>query len=72
MDGRLVARVDLKADRAGDTLRVVGAFGEPDVPRPRVIEALAGELRSMASWLELGGFSVATRGDLAADLRAVS
>lgn len=72
MDGRLVARVDLKADRAGDTLRVVGAFGEPDVPRPRVIEALAGELRSMASWLELGGFGVATRGDLAADLRAVS
>lgn len=72
MDGRLVARVDLKADRASDTLRVVGAFGEPDVPRPRVIEALAGELRSMASWLELGGFSVATRGDLAADLRAVS
>lgn len=72
MDGRLVARVDLKADRAGDTLRVVGAFGEPDVPRPRVVGALAGELRSMASWLELGGFSVATRGDLAADLRAVS
>lgn len=72
MDGRLVARVDLKADRAGDTLRVLGAFGEADVPRPRVIDALAGELRSMASWLELGGFSVATRGDLAADLRAAS
>ncbi|MCV7313402.1 winged helix-turn-helix domain-containing protein [Mycobacterium paraffinicum] len=70
MDGRLVARVDLKADRAADTLRVVGAFGEPGVPRPRVVEALAGELQSMASWLELGGFSVATRGDLAADLRA--
>ena len=70
MDGQLVARVDLKADRAGDTLRVVGAFGEPDTPRPRVVEAMAGELRSMASWLGLGGFSVATRGDLAADLRA--
>ncbi|WP_197509125.1 winged helix-turn-helix domain-containing protein [Mycobacterium sp. E3247] len=72
MDGQLVARVDLKADRAGDTLRVVGAFGEPDIPRPRVVEALAGELRSMASWLGLGGFSVATRGDLAADLRAAA
>lgn len=32
MDGHLVARVDLKADRAGDTLRVLGAFGEADAP----------------------------------------
>lgn len=73
MDGRLVARVDLKADRARDSLRVLGAFGEAgDEPRPRVVAALAGELRSMASWLGLAGFSVSTRGDLAADLRAVS
>jgi uncharacterized protein len=72
MDGRLVARVDLKADRTGDSLRVVGAFGEADITRPRVVAALAGELRSMASWLGLGGFSVSSRGDLAADLRAVS
>ncbi len=72
LDGRLVARVDLKADRAPDSLRVLGAFGEPDTPRPRVVEALAGELRSMASWLGLGGFSVSTRGDLARDLRAVA
>lgn len=72
MDGQLVARVDLKADRTADTLRVMGAFGEPDAPRSRAVEALAGELRSMASWLSLSGFSVATRGDLAADLRAVS
>ena len=69
---RLVARVDLKADRATDSLRVVGAFAEPDAPRSRVAAALAGELESMASWLGLGGFSVSTRGDLAADLRAVS
>lgn len=72
MDGQLVARVDLKADRAADSLRVVGAFGEPDVPRPRVAEALAGELESMASWLGLGGVSVADRGDLAAELRAAA
>jgi uncharacterized protein YcaQ len=70
MDGRLVARVDLKADRAADSLRVVGAFGEPDVPRARVAAALAGELESMASWLGLGGFSVSGRGDLASELRA--
>lgn len=72
MDGQLVARVDLKADRAADSLRVVGAFGEPEVPRPRVAEALAGELESMASWLGLGGVSVADRGDLAAELRAAA
>jgi uncharacterized protein len=72
MDGQLVARVDLKADRAADTLRVLGAFGEPGTARPRVVAALAGELQSMASWLGLGGFSVATRGDLAVDLRAAS
>jgi len=71
MDGRLVARVDLKADRAADSLRVMGAFGEPDTPRRQVVAALAGQLESMASWLGLGGFSVSTRGDLAADLRAV-
>jgi hypothetical protein len=74
MDGRLVARVDLKADRATDSLRVVGAFGEAQdvsgVARRRVAAALAGELESMASWLGLGGFSVSGRGDLAAELRA--
>lgn len=72
MDGRLVARVDLKADRSADALRVVGAFAEPDAPKARVAAALAGELESMASWLGLGGFAVSGRGDLAADLRAVS
>ncbi|OBB85674.1 hypothetical protein A5760_06615 [Mycobacterium colombiense] len=72
MDGQLVARVDLKADRAADSLRVLGAFGEPDAPKARVAAALAGELESMASWLGLGGFSVAGRGDLSGELRAAA
>jgi uncharacterized protein YcaQ len=67
----LVARVDLKADRAADTLQVVGAFAEPDRPRPRVAAALAGELSQMASWLGLGGVSVAKRGDLADELHSI-
>lgn len=72
MDGRLVARVDLKADRAANSLRVLGAFGEPDAPKARVVAALTGELESMASWLGLGGFSVAGRGDLSGELRAAA
>jgi uncharacterized protein len=72
LDGRLVARVDLKADRAANALRVVGAFGEPGTPRARVAAALAGELESMASWLGLGGVSVSGRGDLAGELRAAT
>jgi uncharacterized protein len=72
LDGHLVARVDLKADRASNTLRVVGAFGEFGAPRARVVAALAGELASMASWLGLGGFSVSSRGDLATELRATA
>ncbi|OBB98464.1 winged helix-turn-helix domain-containing protein [Mycobacterium sp. 852002-40037_SCH5390672] len=70
MDGQLVARVDLKADRAANSLRVLGAFGEPDAPKARVAAALAGELQSMASWLGLAGFTVAGRGDLSGELRA--
>ncbi|ORA84320.1 winged helix DNA-binding domain-containing protein [Mycobacterium malmoense] len=70
LDGQLVARVDLKADRATNTLRVVGAFGEPDQPKARVAAALSGELESMASWLGLGDVTVSSRGDLAAELRA--
>lgn len=70
VDGQLRARVDLKADRIADTLRVVSAFAEPEAPRPKVADALAGELASMASWLGLGGVSVSGRGDLAAELRA--
>lgn len=76
VDGQLMARVDLKADRTAGTLRVVGAFGEAGeddrVPRSRVAAALAGELESMASWLGLGGFTVSGRGDLAAELRTAA
>jgi uncharacterized protein YcaQ len=72
LDGRLVARVDLKADRAANALRVVGAFSEPDAPRVRVAAALAGELASMASWLGLAGVAVSGRGDLAGELRAAA
>ncbi|QLL10139.1 winged helix-turn-helix domain-containing protein [Mycobacterium vicinigordonae] len=69
LDGQLVARVDLKADRTADLLQVVGAFGEAAIDRRRVAAALTGELESMASWLGLGEVGVSERGDLAGDLR---
>ena len=69
LDGRLVGRVDLKADRGRDALHAVAAFVEPDEKPVRVAAALAGELRSMASWLGLSDVTVGERGNLAADLR---
>ncbi len=71
LDGHLVARVDLKADRsaAGGALRVQGAFAEPGVDARRVAEELAGELHLMAGWLGLDDVVVAGRGDLAPALR---
>ncbi|NIH81261.1 hypothetical protein FHX46_003791 [Amycolatopsis viridis] len=69
LDGELVARVDLKADREAGVLRVPGAFAEPGADAPRVAAELAGELRVMASWLGLGDVVVGERGDLAPVLR---
>jgi uncharacterized protein YcaQ len=69
LDGELVGRVDLKADRQHDTLHVVGAFAEEGRDRPRVAAALAGELESMAVWLGLSAVSVGERGNLVGELR---
>jgi uncharacterized protein YcaQ len=63
LDGRLVARVDLKADRVAGVLRVPGAFAEDGVDEPRVAAELAAELAAMAAWLGLGGVVVDGPGD---------
>jgi uncharacterized protein YcaQ len=70
LDGELVGRVDLKADRAAGVLRVQGAFAEPGAEPARVSAELAVELRHMAEWLGLDGVAVGERGDLAPVLRA--
>ncbi len=62
---RLVARVDLKADRTGRVLRVRGAFGEDPIPSPEVAAELAAELQLLAAWLGLDAVSVTPHGDLA-------
>ncbi|MGA9492034.1 MAG: crosslink repair DNA glycosylase YcaQ family protein [Mycobacterium sp.] len=69
LDGELVGRVDLKADRSTDALHVVGAFVEPARSPSQVAEALAAELETMAGWLGLGRVTVGKRGDLARALR---
>ena len=72
LDGELVARVDLKADRVAGVLRVPGAFAEQGVDVPRVVAELGAELQVMADWLGLDGVEVGERGDIAAPLlRAV-
>lgn len=68
LDGELLGRVDLKADRAAGVLRVPGAFAEPGSDQGRVAVELAAELRTMASWLGLSDVVVGQRGDLAATL----
>jgi len=68
LDGALVARVDLKADRTAGVLRVPGAFAEPGVDVARVTAELAAELQEMAGWLELDAVVAGERGDLAAPL----
>jgi uncharacterized protein YcaQ len=65
---RLVARVDLKADRRFEAgagrLVVKAAHGEPHAPE-ETAEQLAAELRRLACWLGLGSVTVEPRGDLA-------
>jgi uncharacterized protein len=72
LDDRIVARADLKADRQAGILRVQAVHGEQGIDRQLVADALAGELRLMADWLELDDVAVAGRGDLAADLVRVA
>ncbi len=64
---RLVARVDVKADRPAGTLRALASYAEVGAP-PETAAELAAELGSLAGWLGLQRVEVHDRGDLAAEL----
>jgi uncharacterized protein YcaQ len=66
--GRIVGRVDLRADRAAGILHVHGAFAEEGADVPAVTPDLAAELRHMAAWLDLADIRLARRGAFAAPL----
>lgn len=69
LDGELVARVDLKADRQAGVLRVQAAHGEDAIDVDHVCTELAAELGDLADFLGLAeGVVVADRGDLVTDL----
>ena len=67
---RLVARVDVKMDRAASRLLVPGAWIEDGAEPAAVAEALARELRALASWLGAGAVRVGRRGPFARPLAA--
>jgi hypothetical protein len=68
---RIVGRIDLKADRAAGTLRVLAAHAEEDVDPTMTADALKLELRALAEWLGLERVDLrGTRGSLASALDA--
>ena len=52
MNGEMVGRVDLKADRSNSKLLVHSVHTEKGVKRSTINDALNNELRTMASWLD--------------------
>ena len=53
MNGQMVGRVDLKADRANSKLLVHSVHTEKGIKRATINDALNNELRAMANWLDL-------------------
>ena len=69
MGDRIVARVDLKADRKASILLVRAAHIEEGANALRVASELTQELRALAAWLGLDAIKVSRKGSLATKLR---
>ena len=72
MDGRLVARVDLKADRASKVLRVRSAHLEPGSDAVEVATRLAEYLTTTADWLGCDSIEIEDWGELTGPLKAAA
>ena len=70
LNGELVGRADLKADRKRRVLLVRSVWREAEADPERVAGALITELETFAQWLDLGEIEIGTRGNLASELRA--
>ncbi len=64
MGDRLVARLDLKANRQEGILEVYACHGEPKIDPGKVCDALVKELELMAGWMGLHAIRVHDKGDL--------
>ena len=72
MDDRIVARVDLKADRKNKRLLVLAAHEEAGINAERTAGKLAEELANLAAWLDLESLRVSRRGSFARMLAAAT
>ena len=70
-DGRLVARLDLKADRQAGTLRIRAAHREPTFDDDKDLPALQARVEELAHFLGLADVEVDRKGDLAPTLQAL-
>lgn len=69
---RIVARVDLKSDRANHRLLVKGGSAEAGIDAAAIVEPLAEQLQKLAQWLGLEKFVVmTTKGQLMKLLKQV-
>jgi uncharacterized protein YcaQ len=65
LDDRIVARVDLKADRKNKTLLVLASHPEEGIDEKRTIDEMSNELQHLARWLNLERIKVSRRGRFA-------
>ncbi|MGI9407565.1 MAG: DNA glycosylase AlkZ-like family protein, partial [Hyphomicrobiaceae bacterium] len=72
LDGALVARVDLKADRPSGTLIAQSAHAEEGCCTSEVAATLRDELQRLAEWQGLDDVRVEKKGDLGKILGSVT